>query len=78
MSLLFIRLGSMEESKKHFEQSLDRSKQEAEQDPQYYNSISVTTNYNSGRIYEGLFMNDKAEKNYKETLKGCSLFHTIS
>ena len=62
----------MEESKKYFEQALERCKQEAEHEPQYYNAISVTTNYNLGRIFESLFMTDKAEKIYKETLKGNS------
>lgn len=66
----------MKEAREYFEESLERSKQEAEADvdPQYYNAISVTTNYNLGRIYEGLFMCDKAEKNYKDTLKGCIFF----
>ena len=67
---LHYRLGNMEESKKCFEQALERCKQEAEHDPQYHNAISVTTNYNLGRIYESLFMTDRAEKIYKETLKG--------
>ena len=67
---LHFRLGNMEESKKCFEQALERCKQEAEQDPQFYNATNVTTNYNLGRIYESLFMTDKAEKIYKETLKG--------
>lgn len=70
------RLNNMKEAREYFEESLERSKQEAEADvdPQYYNAISVTTNYNLGRIYEGLFMCDKAEKNYKDTLKGCIFF----
>ncbi len=67
---LHYRLGNMEESKKCFEEALERCKQEAEHDPQYHNAISVTTNYNLGRIYESLFMTDRAEKIYKETLKG--------
>jgi len=68
---LHYRLGNMKDAREHFEESLERSKQEAEADvdPQYYNAISVTTNYNLGRIYEGLFMCDRAEKNYKDTLK---------
>lgn len=70
--LLFIRrLGNLEESRKYFEQSIDRAKSDADQEPQAENAICVTTNYNLGRIYEGLFLCDRAEKNYKETLKGC-------
>lgn len=64
------RLGNLEESRKCFEQSIERARVDAEQEPQSENAISVTTNYNLGRIYEGLFMCDKAEKNYKDTLKG--------
>lgn len=75
---LYYRLGNLDESRKYFEQSIERAKADAEQEPQAdntdqepqtENAICVTTNYNLGRIYEGLFMCDKAEKNYKETLK---------
>ena len=71
-SILYIlfRLGNLEESRKYFEQSIERAKSDAEQEPQAENAICVTTNYNLGRIYEGLFLCDKAEKNYKDTLKG--------
>lgn len=72
-------MGNLEESRKYFEQSIERAKSDAEQEtpaenseqePQVENAICVTTNYNLGRIYEGLFLCDKAEKNYKDTLKG--------
>ena len=69
----------MEEARKYFVDSIERAKQETEQEPQGENALCVTTNYNLGRIYEGLFMCDKAEKNYKETLKGATLnyiFHS--
>ena len=65
------RLGNLEESRKYFEQSIERAKSDAEQEtpaenseqePQVENAICVTTNYNLGRIYEGLFLCDKAEK----------------
>lgn len=62
-------LGNLDEAKKHFEQAIERAKLDAEEN-QSENVIAVTTNYNLGRIYEALFMCDKAEKNYKETLKG--------
>ena len=67
---ILFRLGNLEESRKYFEQSIERAKSDAEQEPQAENAICVTTNYNLGRIYEGLFLCDKAEKNYKDTLKG--------
>lgn len=62
-------MGNLEEAKKYFEQSIERAKLDAEEN-QSENVIAVTTNYNLGRIYEALFMWDKAEKIYKETLKG--------
>lgn len=59
----------MEEAKKNLEDSLSRSKVEAEQDPQYYNSITVTTTYNLARLNESLCQFDRAEKLYKDILK---------
>lgn len=67
-SVLF-RLGSLEESKKSFEESLARSRAEAEQDPQYYNSIAVTTTYNLARLHEALCQFNQAERLYKDILK---------
>jgi len=69
--LLFflIRLGNLEEAKRNLEDSLSRSKIEAEQDPQYYNSITVTTTYNLARLNESLCQFDRAEKLYKDILK---------
>lgn len=51
------------------EESLNRANQEAEHDPGYYNSISVTTTYNLARLNEALCTFDKAEKLYKDILK---------
>lgn len=59
----------MEEAKRNLEDSLSRSKVEAEQDPQYYNSIAVTTTYNLARLNESLCQFDRAEKLYKDILK---------
>lgn len=66
---LHYRLGSLEESKKSFEDSLSRSRQEAEHDPQYYNSIAVTTTYNLARLHEALCQFNQAERLYKDILK---------
>ena len=44
---------------KYFEDYIDRAKQDSEQKPLDGNTLCVTTNYNLGRIYEGLFMCDK-------------------
>lgn len=59
----------MEESKKNLEESLHLSRVEAEHDPQYYNSIAVTTTYNLARLNEALCNFDKSEKLYKDILK---------
>lgn len=59
----------MEEAKNIFEESLSRSKMEAEHDPQYYNSIAVTTTYNLARLSEALCQFDRSEKLYKDILK---------
>lgn len=63
------RLNSLEESRNSLEDSLARSKTEAEHDPQYYNSIAVTTTYNLARLNEALCQFDKAEKLYKDILR---------
>lgn len=62
-------LGNLEEARKNLEESLNRANQEAEHDPGYYNSISVTTTYNLARLNEALCTFDKAEKLYKDILK---------
>lgn len=67
------RLGNLEEAKKCFEQSLERAKQDAEHEASQGESHFVTTTYNLGRIYEGLYMFEKAEKNYKLILTGLCL-----
>lgn len=63
------RLGDLELAKNNFEESLQRSRSEAEQDPQYYNAIAVTTTYNLARLSEALCQFDRAEKLYKDILK---------
>lgn len=69
MNFYLCRLNNLEESRKSLEESLSRSKTEAEQDPHYYNSIAVTTTYNLARLNEALCQFDKAEKLYKDILK---------
>nr|CAD7595522.1 unnamed protein product [Timema genevievae] len=66
---LHYRLGNLPEAKHNLEDSLQRSKLEAEQDPQYYNSIAITTTYNLARLNESLCLFDRAEKLYKDILK---------
>jgi RNA polymerase-associated protein CTR9 len=66
---LHFRLNNLQEAKQYLEQSLERSKAEAEHDAQYYNSIAITTTYNLARLNEALCQFDKAEKLYKDILK---------
>jgi RNA polymerase-associated protein CTR9 len=54
---------------RYFEDSLARARSEAEHDPQYYNSIAVTTTYNLARLSEAQCQFDKAERLYKDVLK---------
>jgi len=63
----------LEEARKYFERSLEIAKQNAEQDSEQSENYTVTTTYNLGRIYEALFMFEKAEKNYKSILTGIYL-----
>lgn len=66
---MIYRLNNLDESKNNLEESLTLSKAEAEHDPQYYNSIAVTTTYNLARLNEALCIFDKSEKLYKDILK---------
>ncbi|XP_063981062.1 RNA polymerase-associated protein CTR9 homolog [Diachasmimorpha longicaudata] len=66
---LHYRLGNLEEARKNLEDSLARSKFDAQDDPTYYNSIAVTTTYNLARLNEALCVFDRAEKLYKDILK---------
>ena len=54
---------------KYYENSLERSRKEAQHDETYYSAISVTTTYNLGRLYEATHEYDKAEKLYKNILR---------
>ena len=62
-------MGNLPEAKAKLEQALERAKIEAEHDFQYYDSISVTMNYNLARLYEEMCEFDKADKMYKDILK---------
>lgn len=67
--MLLCRLSNLEEAKKYLEEALKRTNVEAEHDPQYYNSISVTITYNLARLNEALCAFNKSEKLYKDILK---------
>lgn len=66
---LHFRLGNLNDAKKYYEASLDRSRNESQHDEHYYNCISITTTYNLARLYESLFQYDKAEELYKNILR---------
>ncbi|XP_030761980.1 RNA polymerase-associated protein CTR9 homolog [Sitophilus oryzae] len=69
VAALHYRTNNLEEAKNTLEEALQRAKVEAEHDPQYYNSISVTITYNLARLNEALCLFDKSEKLYKDILK---------
>lgn len=66
---LHYRLGNLDEALNKLEAALERTKIEAQDDPQYYHSISVTMTYNLARLYEAMCCFDKADKLYKDILK---------
>ncbi|XP_076339000.1 RNA polymerase-associated protein Ctr9 [Tachypleus tridentatus] len=66
---LHFRLGNLQEAKKYYEASLERSRNEAQHDEHYYSAISVTTNYNLARLFEALSQFHKAERLYKNILR---------
>uniref|UniRef100_A0A0K2UHC9 Uncharacterized protein n=1 Tax=Lepeophtheirus salmonis TaxID=72036 RepID=A0A0K2UHC9_LEPSM len=69
---LHYRLGHMEEAQKCFEDALERTKKEAEEeDETYYNRIGITVRYNLARVYEVTCLHDKAERLYKDILLEC-------
>jgi len=59
----------MDECRSKLEESLSLSKKMAETDPQRYNYVAVTTQYNLARLYEVQCQFQKAEKYYKDILK---------
>lgn len=69
VAALHYRLGNLQDAKKFYEASLERSHNEAEHDETYYGAISVTTTYNLARLYESLSMFDKSERLYKNILR---------
>lgn len=66
---LHYRMGNLSDAKTKLELALERAKNEAEHDSQYYDSISVTMTYNLARLYEEMCEFDRADKLYKDILK---------
>ncbi|XP_001951487.2 RNA polymerase-associated protein CTR9 homolog isoform X1 [Acyrthosiphon pisum] len=69
VAALNFRLQNMDEARSKLEESLSLSKKMVEADPQYYNSIAVTTTFNLARIFEAQCQFQKAETFYKDILK---------
>jgi RNA polymerase-associated protein CTR9 len=69
VAALHYRMANLPEAKNKLEQALERAKLETEHDSQYYDSISVTMNYNLARLFEEMCEFDKADKLYKDILK---------
>lgn len=68
VAALHYRLNNLEKAKAKLEEALDRAKQEAQHDSQYYDSISVTMTYNLARLNEAMCSFDVADKYYKDIL----------
>ncbi|CAL1299315.1 unnamed protein product [Larinioides sclopetarius] len=66
---LHYRLGNLQDAKKFYEASLERARNDAQHDENYYNAISVTTTYNLARLYESFSQFDKADRLYKTILR---------
>lgn len=69
VAALHYRLNNLRESQINLDGALSRAKVEAQEDPQYYDSISVTMTYNLARLNEALCSFDEADKLYKDILK---------
>lgn len=69
VAALHYRLGNLTVAKDKLDAAIERAKIESEQDPQYYESISVTMKYNLGRLNEAMCAYDKADQLYKDILK---------
>lgn len=69
VAALHYRLSNLQEARSHLEGALERAKVEAQEDPQYYDSIAVTMTYNLARLNESLCSFDEADKLYKDILK---------
>ncbi|XP_076114425.1 RNA polymerase-associated protein CTR9 homolog [Mytilus galloprovincialis] len=69
VAALHFRLGNLQEAKRFYESSLERSRGEAQHDETYYSAISVTTTYNLAVLYEATHEYDDAERLYKSILR---------
>ncbi|XP_052800523.1 RNA polymerase-associated protein CTR9 homolog isoform X2 [Mya arenaria] len=69
VAALHFRLGNLQDAKKFYTTSLDRSRAEAQHDETYYSAISVTTTYNLARLHEATHEYDEAERLYKTILR---------
>lgn len=69
MASLEYRLGKLDDAKVLYERALERCQIESEHDENYYKFMSVTTNYNLAKVFEGLNQLDKATRLYKLILK---------
>lgn len=69
VAALHYRLGNLKAAKEKLEAALARAKTEAQHDPQYYDSISVTMTYNLARLNEAMCSFDTADQLYKDILK---------
>lgn len=69
VAALHYRVSNLAEARIQLENALARAKAEADEDHQYYDSISVTMTYNLARLNEAMCSFDQADKLYKDILK---------
>lgn len=69
VAALHYRLSNLKEARHNLDGALSRAKVEAQEDPQYYDSISVTMTYNLARLNEAQCSFDEADQLYKDILK---------
>lgn len=69
VAALQYRLGNLKIAEKRLSEALERAENEAHNDAQYYEAISVTMTYNLARLKEAMCSFDEADKLYKDILK---------
>lgn len=69
VAALHFRIGNLKEAKKYYEAAMERAMAEADHDEVYYHSITVTMQYNLGRLCEEMYQFETAVEHYKNILR---------
>jgi len=68
IAALHFRLGNLNEAMKYYQVALKRCGEQAHDD-RYYSSITVTIQYNVGRLCEDMYQFEEADRYYKKVLR---------